>query len=211
MMELTERQWVYHIIFHPVEGFEDLRLKKAGSILIANIIIALWFIGEILCGSFYGSQFVMTDLDRFSIVPYVTKTFLLFFVWTSSNWSICALFYGEGTMRKIYIYSAYALVPYISQLYIQAVLSHVLVRDEIIFIHIPKVVGILWSVLLMFTAIKAVHQFSASKALLSIFFTIAVMIVILVLMVLVVSLIQQVYSFISSVFAEIEYRIREYK
>lgn len=111
-------------------------------------------------------------------------------------------------MRKIYIYSAYALVPYISQLYIQVLLSHFLVRDEVIFIHIPEIVGIFWSALLIFTAIKAVHQFSVSKALLSILFTIAVMTVILVLMVLAVSLIQQVYSFISSVVAEIEYRIR---
>lgn len=208
MMELTERQWIRHIVFHPVEGFEDLRWKKAGSMLIANIIIALWFIGEILCGSFYGQQFVMTDLDKFSIVPYITRTFILFFVWTISNWSICTLFYGEGIMRKIYIYSAYALVPYISQLYIQVLLSHFLVRDEVIFIHIPEIVGIFWSALLIFTAIKAVHQFSVSKALLSILFTIAVMTVILVLMVLAVSLIQQVYSFISSVVAEIEYRIR---
>lgn len=207
-MELTERQWVWHIIFHPVEGFEDLRWKKAGSMLIANIIIALWFIGVVLCGNFYGKQFVMTNLDKFSIVPYIVKTFVLFLVWTISNWSICTLFDGEGTMRKIYIYSAYALVPYVLQLYVKVMLSHFLVRDEIIFMQIPEAVGIIWSVLLMFTAIKAVHQFSASKALLSIVFTIGGMMIILVLLVLAVSLMQQVYSFISAIIAEIEYRIR---
>lgn len=114
MMDLTQKQWVKHTVFHPFEGFEDLRWKKAGSVLFASIVIVLWFIGAVLYDNFYGQQFMMSSVRLFSIVPYIVQTIVLFLTWVVGNWSICTLLEGEGTMKKIYIYSAYAMIPFTS-------------------------------------------------------------------------------------------------
>ena len=208
MMDLTQKQWVKHTVFHPFEGFEDLRWKKGGSMLYASLIVVLWFIGSILYSNFCGKQFVMSSTKLFSIVPFVVQTIVLFLTWVVGNWSICTLLEGEGTMRKIYIYSAYALIPYVVQMYIQVILSHLLTQDEIIFITTVQVIGVIWSVVLMFMAIKAVHQYSVSKTIFAIILTIVAMLLILVLLVLLVALFQQVYVFATSVYTEISYRLK---
>ncbi|MBO5226500.1 MAG: YIP1 family protein [Ruminococcus sp.] len=208
MMDLTQKQWVKHTVFHPFEGFEDLRWKKGGSVLFASIVIVLWFIGAILYDNFYGQQFMMSSVRLFSIVPYIVQTIVLFLTWVVGNWSICTLLEGEGTMKKIYIYSAYALIPYVVQLYIQVILSHFLTRDEAIFITTVSVIGTVWSVVLMFMAIKAVHQYSVSKTLFAMILTVVAMLLILILLVLLVALFQQVYVFATSVYTEISYRMK---
>ncbi len=208
MMDLTQKQWVKHTVFHPFEGFEDLRWKKAGSVLFASIVIVLWFIGAILYDNFYGQQFMMSSVRLFSIVPYIVQTIVLFLTWVVGNWSICTLLEGEGTMKKIYIYSAYAMIPYVVQLYIQVILSHFLTRDEAIFITTVSVIGTVWSVVLMFMAIKAVHQYTVSKTIFAMVLTVVAMLLILILLVLLVALFQQVYVFGTSVYTEISYRMK---
>ncbi len=208
MMELSERAWIKHVIFHPFEGFEDLRWKKAGSLLFANIVIFLWFIGAVLCERFYGKQFVIADIDEFSIFPFIVRTIVFFLAGVISNWAVCTLLDGEGSARKIYIYSAYALVPYVVQLYARTLLSHFLIRDEEVFLIIIETVGTLWSGLLIFMAIKAVHQFSVSKTIWSLLLTIAGIMLIMLFLVLMILLFQQVYVFIAEVYTELEYRFR---
>ena len=158
MMDLTQKQWVKHSVFHPFEGFEDLRWKKGGSVLYASIVILLWFVAKILHDNLVGYQFAVTNTKMFSIVPYIVQTIAVFLVFVIGNWSICTLLDGEGTIKKIYIYSAYSMIPYVAGLYIRTLLSHVLIQDEVIFITCVTVISTAWSVLLMFNAIKAVDQ-----------------------------------------------------
>ena len=200
MMDLTQKQWVKHSVFHPFEGFEDLRWKKGGSVLYASIVILLWFVAKILHD--------VTNTKMFSIVPYIVQTIAVFLVFVIGNWSICTLLDGEGTIKKIYIYSAYSMIPYVAGLYIRTLLSHVLIQDEVIFITCVTVISTAWSVLLMFNAIKAVHQYSISKTILALLLTFVAMLIILILLVLLVALFQQVYVFVSSVYTEITYRVR---
>ena len=208
MTKLTPIQWVGYVVFHPVDGFEDMRWKKAGSLKIAFIIVFLLFFALIAHERLYGFQFGSVEDKTFSIVPYFMKSMVAFAVWVVGNWAVCTIFSGEGTMRNICIYSAYSLVPFIVQILVNVMLSHVLVRDEAVFMQIIRAVGILWSVLLMFSAVRSVHGYSAAKTFFAIVLTLASALIMLILFVLLLSLIQQIYIFISTIVTEITYRLR---
>ena len=208
MMDFSQSRWVKYAVMHPFEGFEDMRWKKSGSLKISLLIIVLLFFGQIAYGRLYGFQFYVTHDKTFNIVPYIVQSFILFGAWTLGNWAVCTLLDGEGTLRNICIYSAYSLIPYVVQLYINVILSHFLIRDEYVFMQAIEVIGVGWTVILMFSAIKSVHQYSFGKTAFAIILTIAAMFIMLFLLVLFMSLIQQVYIFISSIYTELSYRAR---
>ena len=208
MMDLTETQWVRYAVTHPVEGFDDMRWKKSGSLKIAFLIVGLLFFGEIADDRLFGAQFFISYERIFNVVPYIVQSIILFAVWVVGNWAVCTLLDGEGTMKNICIYSAYALIPYVAQLYINVILSHVLIRDESVFLDIIRIAGIGWTAVLLFSAIKSVHQYSFLKTAAAILLTIAAMLIMLFLLVLMLALLQQIWIFISTVVTEIIYRIK---
>lgn len=208
MMDLTQKQWVKHAVTHPFEGFEDMRWKKAGSLKIAGLIVLLFFFATIAFGRLYGFQFYVSYDKTFNIIPYLVESIVLFATWVVGNWAVCTLFDGEGTMKNICVYSAYALIPYIAQIYINVFLSHFLIRDEYIFMQAIEIIGTGWTVILIFSAIKAVHQYSFLKTVAAVVATVVAMLIMLFLLVLLLSLIQQVWVFILSIYTELSYRIR---
>ena len=111
-------------------------------------------------------------------------------------------------MKNICIYSSYALIPYIVSTFINVILSHILVQDELVFFAAVYYAGLIWTGLLLFSAVKAVHQYSVTKTIAAILLTVFAMLVILFLAVLFLSLFQKVYVFFYTLYTEILYRIR---
>ena len=124
---------------------------------------------------------------------------------------VMLIFYEQNNIsafKKIFIYSAYALVPYIVCTFIAVILSNVLIRDESIWIVAVQWLGMGWSIILMIQAMRAAHQYSFGKTLVSMVGTVIVMLLILFLAVLLISLFQQLYVFIYQIYTEILYRVR---
>lgn len=208
MMDLTQKQWVGHAVFHPFEGFEDLRWKKAGSLKISFLIVILFFAGRVVRDRLSAFHFRPGNDRVFNIVPFFISSIALFAVWVIGNWAVCTLLDGEGTMRRICIFSSYAIIPYVASLYVYTILTHFLIHEEAVFLSAVQYLGLLWSAVLLFNAMRAVHQYSFLKTAASILLTVAAMFIIMFLCILLITLFQKVILFLYSLYTEIQYRIR---
>ena len=208
MYEFTPVGWLKHVIFHPVEGFEDMRWKKAGSLKIAFIIVALMFVAMVADRQLTGFQFNTAYVKVFNVVPLLVQSIVYFFAWVIANWMLCTLFDGEGTLKKVCIYSAYALVPFIVGTFLAVFVSNFITSEETIWMTSIYYLGLIWSVVLMIQAMKAAHQYTFFKTIVSMIFTLVAMLLLLFLAILLLSLFQQVYVFGYSIYTEIAYRIR---
>lgn len=211
MKNFNQLHWLKYAVTHIADGFDDMYYKKTGSLKIAWVIIFMLFFSRIAQERLYGFQFRDSYDKTFSIIPYLVSSFVLFFAWVIGNNAVSTFLDGEGSTRNIFIYSAYALVPYIAQSLINTLLSHILIKDELIFMQAIEVIGILWSAVLIFSAVKAVHRYTPVRTFSSILLTIVAMFIMLFLLVLFLSLVQQLWNFISALFTEISYRLRSYR
>lgn len=205
-LDMPKWKWPFYIMIHPFEGFEDLRWKKAYSMRVSMVIVALFFIISVCEQLMTGFLFNENYVKIFNIVPIIIQTLVLFFTWVIGNWALCTLFDGEGTMKNICANTAYALVPMLIGKVVNIILSNCLQRTESAFIVFVSYLTLLWTAILLISGMRTVHQYSIPKTLLFMFITVCAMLVIIILLVLLVSLFQQVYVFVYSIYTELLYR-----
>lgn len=205
-LDMPKWKWPFYIMIHPFEGFEDLRWKKAYSMRVSMVIVALFFIISVCEQLMTGFLFNENYVKIFNIVPIIIQTLVLFFTWVVGNWALCTLFDGEGTMKNICANTAYALVPMLIGKVVNIILSNCLQRTESAFIVFISYLTLLWTAILLISGMRTVHQYSIPKTLLFMFITVCAMLVIIILLVLLVSLFQQVYVFVYSIYTELLYR-----
>ena len=196
------------ILFHPVETSEEMKTQNFFPLLPAFVILLLWFIAVIAQFSLTGFRFNMNRPEEMNLPLLFLKTIPVFAVWIMANWGVCTLMDGKGRMREIFTVSAYALVPYVTALYIHIIASHFMTQSEGFILRFLVGIGTLWSVVVLLGVLTGIHEYSFSQTLFSVVLTVVGVLVVAFLILLLTSLFRQSYSFVYSVLHEILYRLR---
>ena len=130
-----------------------------------------------------------------------------FFVWCLSNWSLTTLMDGKGTLKHIYMATAYAMTPYVLINLPMIVLSNFITVSEGVFYSYFISFASLWCVFLIIVGMMMIHDYSLGKAILSSLLTIVGMGVIIFLTLLFFSLISDSIGYFISLYKEIVFRM----
>ena len=200
-------QYSLYLIFHPFKGFWDLKHEKKGNVYSAWVIVCLLSVLLILRRQFTGFILNFNKQNEMNVFVEILSVLAPLGLWCLSNWCITTLVDGEGSLKDIFITTAYALTPVVLLNIPMLLLSNVMILEETVFYMVLDALSVLWAALLILIGIMTVHQFTMPKTIATIAVAVVGMIIILFLILLFVSIIQQIVSFVDLLWTEITMRM----
>lgn len=196
-----------HCLFHPNEGFYQLKYGHKGTVPAATIIVGLVVAAVVFSRQYTGFIFNTLDLTRLSLPLEIASVVVPFLLWAAVNWALTTLMEGKGSFRDIYIATAFALVPLILFIFPLTILSNYITAEEGTFYYFFMVLGVLWAaVLVIFGAVMTTHEYDFAKTIWTCLLTIAGMAFAMFLGFLFINLSEQVFNFINEIIVELMYR-----
>ena len=111
MQYLRTLKYGFHVIFHPFDGFWELKKEQRGSIGAAFTFIVLTIFMLVVQKQNTAFLFNTNRLDTIDVMVDIVTVGLMCILWCISNWCLTSLMDGEGKMRDIIIFTGYSLVP----------------------------------------------------------------------------------------------------
>ncbi len=201
-----ELLYAFHLVFHPFDGFWDLKHEKRGSVRAASTILVITMLAF-----FYnaiGKGYTFNPRGDFSNVFLqllaIGVPFILFCV---ANWCLTTLFDGEGGFKDIYIAAGYSLAPLAPFVIISTILTNIVTVESSAIVTMITTIGVVWMVFLLFFGTLVTHDYSLGKNFVTILGTIVAMAVIMFVIILFASLIVKMIMFVATIVSEIGNRI----
>lgn len=200
-----EFMYAYHVIFHPFDGFWDIKHEKRATVKGATVILAMVVVSYVY--SVIGKAYLIDPHPENTNVLLTAVSILLpIILWVVANWCLTTLFDGEGSMKDIYIASCYSLFPLPIFWILTTLLSNIVTLNEASLLTLAMGVAFFWCGFLLFFGTMVIHDYTLFKNVLTVLATIVGMAFIMFIGVLFSSLIGKIVSFITGIISELSYR-----
>ena len=201
-----ELLYVFHLMFHPFDGFWDLKHEKRGSLRASFVFIAITIVA--LFYRSVGTGYIMNPQGTYSTIfmqmLVVAIPVLLFAI---ANWCLTTLFDGEGSFKDIFIAISYSLLPVAITVIPTTIISNFVVSSETNILSLIVTIGFIWTGFLIFFGMMVTHDYSMLKNILTTVGTLVGMAFIMFLAILFTSLVVDMISFVTDIVTEINYRL----
>lgn len=205
MRYVKELKYGFHILFHPFDGFWQLKREHKGS-----LAAALTFVGIVIMLTTFEKQttgflFNTVRLKDVNVVVDILTVTMIYVLWCVANWCLTSLMDGEGNMKDIFIAMGYALLPMIIIRLPMIALSLGITAEEGTFYYVLNSVSYIWTGILVFFGTMVTHQYSFKKTVLTCICTVVGMGIIMFIGLLFFSVIQQMITFFTTIYKEIRF------
>lgn len=196
-----------YILRHPIYGVWDMKREKTGRyrdglILMALAIAAITFNRQMRAFVFNNAYNV--PLDMMKQIAVIVLPVMLF---TLSNYSITTLTEGKGSFKDIFMVTCYSLMPLIIFQVVTPILTHAMSLNETTYLNLLDFAGYAWMGLMLLLGIQEIHEYSARKMVATIVLTVIGAAIIIFVVLLFFSLLQELGSFLYSLYREFSLRL----
>lgn len=194
-----------HIIFHPFDGFWDLKHEQRGSVrasLIYILVTILAFYYQDIGRGYYQNPQGMYG----TIFSAALSVLVILILWVVGNWCFTTLFDGEGNMKNIFIATSYSLFPVPIFVILSTVLTNVFVGDEAQIASMLVVIAYVWMAFLLIIGMQVIHDFSMGKNIIMLLCSLVGMLFIVFVALLFTTLASKMFGFVETIIDEISFR-----
>ncbi len=199
--------YAFHIIFHPFDGFWDLKHEKRGSMKSAFIILLVTIVAFFYRSVGTGYIHSPDDSEYLTILGNIAAVLVPLLLWVIANWCFTTLFEGEGSLTDIFKAACYSLTPLPIIMIPTVIASQFLNVNEAGILSLLYGLAFVWMGLLLVFGMMITHDYSFIKNILCCLVTIVGMMFIMFIALLFSTLMAKIVSFISNIAIEINYRV----
>ena len=207
MKRFDALKYAGHVIFHPLDGFWDLKNEKRGNLATALFFLGMTVVTFVLGQRYTGFIFNPRNPVKLNIFMEIGGVLLLYVLWTTANWCLTSLMDGKGTYREILIATGYALVPYVIINLPLIFISGVMIQEEGTFYYFFTALSMLWTAMLLIAGTMMTHDYSLAKTLGTIVCILVGMGIMAFLLLLLASIVQEMVNLVYCVYNELAFRI----
>ncbi len=204
---VEELVYAFHLIFHPFDGYWDLKHEKRGSARSAFLILLVTILAFMYQTVGTGYIFAGNDISTDALFGTLTSVVVPIALWVIANWCLTTLFEGEGNFADVFTATCYSLTPLPLVIFPATLISNVLVSEEGALVDMCIVIAFVWTGLLLFFGTMTTHGYSFLKNILTVLGTIVGMVFIMFVAVLFSTLMTKIFSFVYGIVEEIQYRL----
>ena len=195
----------FYVIFHPFDGFYDLKHENRGSVRASIVFVVLTVVTF-----FYqsiGQGYVLNPTGAYStIFAQAISVLVPLFLFVLANWCLTTLFDGEGSFKHIFIASSYSLLPLILLNIPATLFSNWVTNTEASIISMIGTIAFIWTFILLFFGTMVTHDYSMGKNLITIAGTVVAMAFIVFIVLLFSMLLSKLVSLVTNIVTELQFR-----
>ena len=206
LIKRKKTKLMFSTLFHPFESFKEIKYKNEGSLLLAVILLVLYFVTEVLKTTKGGFMYTYFDASSFNALYVLMRTIGIIVLWTITNWAVSTLFGGIGKMKEIFIVACYSLMPLIFFNLFSVLATNVLATSEAQFLDVLSYAFMFYTLVLIAIGTIIIHDFDFGHFTGTTVLTIVGMLIVVFVIFIAWLIIQQLFGFLMTLFNEIIYR-----
>jgi tetratricopeptide (TPR) repeat protein len=196
----------FYVMFHPFDGYYDLKHEHRGSVRAALV-----FLGATILTFFYqgiGQGYVLNPTrSTTTIFTQILSVVVPVALFVLGNWCLTTLFEGEGSLKDIFVATGYALVPLPLLIIPATLVSNWVTATEASLVSLVVTIAFIWAIFLIVFGMMVTHDYPMFKNFITIIGTIVAMAFIIFIVLLFSMLLAKLVSFVTNIVTEIRFRL----
>jgi tetratricopeptide (TPR) repeat protein len=197
---------LFDILRHPLNAFYEIKRERRATIGSATVVLVVLF-GEYLLLLGTAGYLFNPYADSINLGAEIAKFFGAFGLFVFANYLVSTLSDGEGWLKDVYISAAYSLSPLVLGILPYILLTNIATQNETVLVQLLATVMIGWTVVLVFLAIKEIHNYEIRETVKNLLVTAFAMLIIVLIGFILYVFGSQLVDFVTSWLKEVANRV----